>query len=114
MRHYAIPLLALLACTKPPKQAAELLPFQADTFTTAERVPVQRPVDGVVLPDGRLAIADFQADQLFILRPDGSLDQNLGRAGAGPGELKHPTAVLLRGDTMVVLNRGNNRVESFL
>ena len=106
-------LLFLAACrspaaTHPPE------PFRVDTFATAETTPFQRPVDGVAFPDGRLALADFQAEQVFLLGVDGTLQQTLGTPGAGPGELRAPRAVVLRGDTLAVLNGGNHRVENFI
>lgn len=106
--------LLLAACDDAPAPPAAPRPFAAETLTTAARVPFQRPVDGVALPDGRLAIADIQASQLFLLRPNGDLDRTLGRAGSGPGELKEPRAVLRRGDTLAALNAGNGRIENFL
>ncbi len=106
-------LLLLTAC-QPPVASQTAAPFLVDTFATAETTPFQRPVDGVALPDGRLALADFQAEQVFLLGTDGALQQTLGTPGAGPGELRAPRSVVLRGDTLAVLNGGNNRLENFI
>lgn len=89
-------------------------PFAVDTFATSATIPFQRPVNGVVLPDGRLALVDVRAEQLFVLRPDGSLDQALGRHGGGPDEFQLPTSLFRLGDTLAVLDLGNNRLDLFL
>jgi len=106
--------LLLLAACQPSAASHTDEPFLADTFATAETTPFQRPVDGVALPDGRLALADVQTEQVFLLGMDGVLQQTFGTPGAGPGELRTPRGVVLRGDTLAVLNGGNNRLENFL
>lgn len=106
-------LLVAAAC-RPDRELSTKAPFVVDTFATTATVPFQRPVDGVVLPDGRLAVLDFEAGRVFLLGGDGSLEQTLGRPGAGPGELKSARGITLRGDTLAILNDGNGRLELFL
>lgn len=106
--------LLLLAACQPPAASHSAEPFVVDTLATAGTIPFERPVDGVALPDGRLALADFQANRVFLLGVDGTLLQTLGSPGAGPGELQAPRSVALRGDTLAVLNGGNNRLENFI
>jgi hypothetical protein len=111
---WRIPCLLFLAACRPAATASDAAPFVVDTFATAETTPFQRPVDGVALPDGRLALADFQAEQVFLLGVDGALQQTFGTPGSGPGEFRAPRGVFLRGDTLAVLNGGNNRLENFI
>lgn len=89
-------------------------PFAVDTFATSATVPFQRPITGVVLPDGRLAVIDAKAEQLFVLRPDGTLDQAMGRHGGGPGEFQFPAGLFLLADTLAVVDYGNRRLDLFL
>lgn len=49
-----------------------------------------------------------------LLRPDGTLERHLGRAGDGPGEFREPLDVqVLHGDTLVVYDRRHYRLSVF-
>lgn len=60
------------------------------------------PGPGVdVLSDGRMVVADVEAQHLKLLRPDGSLIDTLGGRGQGPGEFQRLGSVqVARGDSI--------------
>jgi hypothetical protein len=113
MKHLPIASIAMLSACQGRPAETHAGGFVVDTFATIAQVPFERPVEGVSLPGGRLAISDAQADRVFILNADGALDTTLGTPGGGPGELAAPRHLLLHGDTLSVLNSGNVRRELF-
>lgn len=113
IRRLALVAGVTIACSREPVSSAAR-PFAVDTFATPETVPFERPVIGLVLPDKRVAILDYQANRVFLLSASGAVDTTLGGPGSGPGELQTPTQLALRGDTLAVLNGGNVRVENYL
>ncbi|MDX2131089.1 MAG: hypothetical protein SFY69_03435 [Planctomycetota bacterium] len=71
------------------------------------------PYAGVVLSDGSVMVSEFGGNRLqrFDLRTGASLGI-YGRAGRSPGELASPWGVAVAGTRLLVLDSGNNRVQS--
>lgn len=65
-----------------------------------------------LLAGGRLAVLD--ADQIFILSPEGRLLATAGRRGGGPGEFRRPAAISILGDTIFVYDQASRRLSAFL
>lgn len=65
-----------------------------------------------VMSDGRIAVLDAQAQRVQIYGPDGAWERTIGGPGNGPGEFSAQTAALYvgRGDTIVVADMGNQRI----
>ncbi len=63
------------------------------------------------LPDGRLLVSDELAHRIQVFAPDGSHLTTLGRMGQGPGELNRPGSLQSRGDTILVVDPMNGRVQ---
>jgi hypothetical protein len=66
--------------------------------------------DLVVDDDGVVYAVDRQASQLHVVEGPGQV-RSLGRPGAGPGEFSRPTTMLKRGDTLLVVDGGNGRLQ---
>lgn len=65
--------------------------------------------------DGRIYVLDSMAREIRIFDPDGRFVSAFGQRGSGPGELNSPSSVLIgRGDTILVPDVGNGRVQRFL
>lgn len=54
-----------------------------------------------MLPDGRFAVADAQAEEVRIFDPDGRHLRTFGGKGAGPGELQGMQGVHLDHEGML-------------
>lgn len=66
-------------------------------------------------PAGRIYVLDRGAGEVRIFDPTGQFIRSTGRPGEGPGELSAASAVLLgRGDTILVPDLRNQRVQRFL
>jgi hypothetical protein len=65
-----------------------------------------------VASDGRIAVLDQQAQRVQIYDADGTYLRSVGGPGNGPGELSGQTTGLFvgRGDTMIVADMGNARI----
>lgn len=64
-----------------------------------------RAVDGAVLNDGRIVVADDGSTQIRIYAPDGAFVVSTGREGEGPGEFEQiSTLEVLGGDTLGVFS----------
>lgn len=67
-------------------------------------------VDG----DGRIYVADKQAQQILVFEPDGALARVIGRPGQGPGEFgSNLGGVFVLGEHIVVPDVANQRVSRF-
>jgi len=66
--------------------------------------------------DGRILVLDSQAQHIEVFSPDGAFERTIGQAGSGPGEFGPGAAMLMvgRGDTVVVPDAGNQRVNVIL
>lgn len=69
-----------------------------------------RIVDGAVLPDGSVVIADIGASEIVRIEPDGGSSVVLAGSGQGPGEVRFPIGVhALGGDSVLVEDDGNGK-----
>lgn len=64
-----------------------------------------------VTSDGRMVVADRQANNIKVLRPDGSLVDTLGRSGEGPGEFQMLSVVrVVQGDSLFAYDFQRSRL----
>lgn len=69
----------------------------------------------VLLPDGRVAVADQGGTVIRIFGADGTFERDMGRKGEGPGEFKAINRLAIAApDTIVAFDRGLFRVSTFL
>jgi len=68
-----------------------------------------------VLSDGRIVVADAIGHHLRLYSPEGVHERTVGREGQGPGEFGSGRLWLARGpgDTLLVSDRANNRMNVF-
>ena len=66
--------------------------------------------DLVVDDSGVVYAVDRQASQIHVVEGPGRV-RSLGRPGAGPGEFSQPTTLYRRGDTLLVVDWGNGRLQ---
>ena len=64
-------------------------------------------------PSGNIYALDFQRREVKVFDPEGRHLRTMGRSGSGPGELGLSAALLMRGDTVGVVDVGNRRVQWF-
>jgi hypothetical protein len=64
-----------------------------------------------VSPDGELWLADGQSHALVAVHPASGDWRTIGREGEGPGEFSGPSAVRALEDQVIVVDRGNGRVQ---
>lgn len=110
-------LLGIGACTlKPREEAPPYVDLQeVDTLVTTESGTLSIPADIVVAGDGSIFVLDYGGPHILQLDPEAqSIIHRIGRPGAGPGELRTPLGLAIRGDTIVTTNAGNGRFERFL
>ena len=81
------------------------------TVISTESELLAHPTDLTVDSRGRLYVLDGQNSQVVVLDSAGSMERQFGRPGAGPGELNRPAAIAVQGDTVVVLDSGNGRIQ---
>lgn len=91
------------------------------TFVTS-RIGVLDGVEGEVFgrirdlevhDSGRITVLDSQRNKLSVFDRDGELLQILGRAGDGPGELRHPRAITFASDGSLYVFGALGRVTVF-
>ena len=65
-----------------------------------------------VTMDGRIILVDQQAQHLKVFGADGTYERTIGQGGSGPGEFGPGVGPILlgRGDTLIVPDLGNQRV----
>ncbi len=67
-----------------------------------------------VTSDGRIVVADRQANNLKVLRPDGTLLDTLGGPGEGPGEFQQVMQIqVARGDSLYAYDFRQSRLTVF-
>lgn len=66
--------------------------------------------------DGRILVLDQQAGHIKVFSSEGVFEHTISQSGSGPGELGPQAALLMvgRGDTIIVPDMGNQRVNLFL
>lgn len=70
--------------------------------------------DVAVRADGQIAVADYKANDVKILTPDGSLAHRLGQQGQGPGEFQRVGIVQwARGDSLFAYDLQASRLAVF-
>ncbi|HET7038876.1 MAG TPA: hypothetical protein VFH97_03250, partial [Gemmatimonadales bacterium] len=106
-------MVAPIGCAGPSPPDIELVIGNGTALVTAESGLLASPVDLVAGPDGSVYILDGQLSQILALDSTGDLVRVIGRDGAGPEELRDPSALGLLADTLRVVDWGNRRVQRF-
>ena len=102
------------ACRSAGRPIPDHLSFRVDTVVSPSVVSMERPVAAYPIPGGRLAVADYGANQILVVDTAGRLIARLGRHGDGPGEFGQLLGVAVRGDTVAGLDVGNGRLVNFV
>lgn len=114
------PLLAVAvlaaACGSPdPAEPGAGTPMRVtgtlDTLATTASELLAAPADLHRLADGRLLVSDEMAHVIQVFARDGSHLATLGGEGQGPGEFNRPGSLGSRGDTLLVVDALNGRVQ---
>jgi hypothetical protein len=67
--------------------------------------------DLLVASDGRVYASDSQANLIHLVEASGRVLEPIGREGQGPGEFLRPTGLAQKGDTLLVVDWFNYRVQ---
>ena len=76
---------------------------------------IGKPEGILVLPDGRIAVADTHYSRVVVFQPDGTVDFMFGTRGDGDGQFLFPVAIAQgpSGDLYVAEYGGGDRVQRF-
>jgi sugar lactone lactonase YvrE len=83
-------------------------------FLRAASMPSTGSIDGphiVVLPDHSLLVTAPEEHRILHLARSGQLIDEWGKPGDGPGQLRLPTGISVRGQSVWVADTGNDRVQ---
>ncbi|MGE0158404.1 MAG: 6-bladed beta-propeller [Gemmatimonadales bacterium] len=83
----------------------------AETLITTASGLIGSVNDMIVSADGRVYVADRQANVIYVVGVSGGVERTIGRRGAGPGEFNLPTNLSQKGDTLRVVDWGNGRLQ---
>lgn len=72
-----------------------------------------RPLSLTSDKDGNIYILDINSMSLKKFDKDGKFVTSIGRRGQGPGELFHPSFVMLLEDTLMIMSQGQKKVSRF-
>ncbi len=98
-----------LSLNGPPRRKAAEVPVAVNE---ADEAALGRPIALAVDADN-LYIADAMEGAIKVFRKDGRYLKSVGRKGAGPGELSFPSGVAVIGDSIVVADKLNLRIQMF-
>jgi hypothetical protein len=113
MKRLVVALCALTAACHGAvtSNAGPILIATVDTLVDTESALLANAADLDVAPSGAVFAADVQSDRLLRIDPTTGATAALGRPGQGPGELDGPWAVKALDDGVLVVDRGNGRVQ---
>ena len=92
----------------PSRNAVEVPAVANDADEAALGRPLALAVDA-----GRLYIADAMDCAIKVFTKEGRFLRSVGRKGAGPGELSFPSGVAAIGNSIVVADKLNFRIQTF-
>ena len=98
--------LSLLSAQAIPSEIGGLRNFR----TLGDAEAFGHVTAAAALPGGLVAILDGMERRVTLFGRTGSLMGRHGRRGRGPGEFSLPTALAVRGGSVLVLDRGNVRI----
>jgi hypothetical protein len=98
----------------PDREAAfqRVLEGAVDTVVSTESGLLASAADLGLTRDGTLLVLDAGSHSLHIIHPDGRDLRTVGRMGAGPGEFSSPSSLAVQGDTILVVDSRNGRLQS--
>jgi hypothetical protein len=89
----------------------EVVVEHASTIVAAASGLLTRPYHITVDDAGRIYVVDGQNDRILTFEPHGHHIATLGRYGSGPGELRRPSGLWIRDDTLIIADAGNGRLQ---
>lgn len=98
----------------PDQEAAfeQVLEGAVDTVVSTESGLLASAADLGLTREGTLLVLDAGSHSLHVIHPEGSHLRTVGRMGAGPGEFSSPSSLAVRGDTVLVVDSRNGRLQS--
>jgi sugar lactone lactonase YvrE len=102
----------MVACEPGPASTpAGISLLHVDTLISTASGLLAQPVAMAVGGDGTLFVLDGQAAQVHRISTDGTVLPTLGGLGSGPGELRRPSTLGVKGDTLWIVDAGNGRLQ---
>lgn len=98
---------------EPPLWPLDTVLSLGGVFATEEQQQFGRINSVVADADGNLFVLDAIRDEVLVFSPDGEYLRMVGRQGPGPGEYKNPDYLGLLGDTLLVSDGTDLRVDLF-
>jgi len=97
--------------TQPMRTAQATLVWQKGSLEGSEAFGRIGPA---ALHSKFIAVADDASKEILLYTHAGRLQARFGRSGTGPGEFRSITDLTFSGDTLLVVDKGQNRVSAFL
>lgn len=79
----------------------------------SEKAILGSPSDMLINENNEIVISDFSENKIIIFNADGSVINEIGRLGQGPGELNGPRLIGIEDNNIKVFEVNNNRVQYF-
>lgn len=79
--------------------------------------PVYNSMQGPVAldtgPDGRIFVADFSGDKVYIFTENGAYESSFGETGSADGQLRGPAGIAVSKNFLFVSDSANRRIQKF-
>jgi DNA-binding beta-propeller fold protein YncE len=97
----------------PASVLADTLPLAGPAIAGEPSPParLRRPSGVATLPDGGVVFTDAGHARVVVLGADGGVAASFGEYGPFPGLFERPAAVVVAGDRLLVIDRGNHRLQ---
>jgi hypothetical protein len=102
---------SLVGAASPATGQDRVITGEPETIITMASGLIGSVNDMLVATDGRVYVADAQANVIHVVGSDGEMARTIGRAGQGPGEFNRPTNLSQKGDTLRVVDWQNGRLQ---
>jgi DNA-binding beta-propeller fold protein YncE len=90
-----------------------LMPITEFGSFGAQEEELNTPLSVTIDQDQVIYIADHKNHRIQVRDKTGSLIRNIGKQGAGDGELEFPSSLSLVGNSIFVADKGNSRIVVF-
>jgi|GEM_PF-2031392 hypothetical protein len=109
---FIINILLFISCSNNNKQKYELIKTKEIKLNFPQGEMIGRIFD-MLEHDEKFYLVDYKAHKIWITDLNGCLLKSIGKYGRGPGDLNGPVSIVLKADSLLVLEKENSRISIF-